>query len=641
MKAATRVGMYSASSSLQRFRTCCLPSALRFFSVSWRGTLVLPPLASHPSTARKGWSPPARGMADNNPAVNSLADNSEAERDMQKFAKEVGGSTQEKPMRKKKGGAVEEVKVTLDEMKKLRSAGIRGFENVPPWVFTKEQLLQQEWKTRDEKRPKHLKERMEKISSGPKLDWTTFFQKRKVSMRGVNDLMIALNRRKDFKTTVSVFEKMGEQGLERDQHSYTTVLYACKGLGLLDKAMEIFETMRHSGQKMSSPAPYNQMIHILMKAGKLEQAMCIIDVLKADGLKPDKITYSNMLYAACYGNEYERPFQIVREMRDNSISLDQICYNNLLRACARFGAGWKALDLIDEMKEFKIKVDLISYNLAIKALCEGNLIDKAVDLYRWLLTNQELGIAGMMPDIQTNTIILQYYASLGDVEKAEAMFDNMVTQQGIKPDARCLLSLMNARTVKAYKSADLQERRTLMRDAKAIMQGMQTSLVLNQMDKRHMYQEYVKIACSTLEIDSVKSILEEMEREQLVPSGKTFSALLNMCECAGDGDHAIYFLSQMMVKGMKPCAAFHTRAAIALVRGNQIDRALKFLEKSYKEGVMVDECAEWLHLPKAVGTVWIPPDKFSGGDINDKLDFEENLQKLKEKYNKKGTAMKK
>ncbi|EKX31154.1 hypothetical protein GUITHDRAFT_149473, partial [Guillardia theta CCMP2712] len=247
-------------------------------------------------------------MADNNPAVNSLADNSEAERDMQKFAKEVGGSTQEKPMRKKKGGAVEEVKVTLDEMKKLRSAGIRGFENVPPWVFTKEQLLQQEWKTRDEKRPKHLKERMEKISSGPKLDWTTFFQKRKVSMRGVNDLMIALNRRKDFKTTVSVFEKMGEQGLERDQHSYTTVLYACKGLGLLDKAMEIFETMRHSGQKMSSPAPYNQMIHILMKAGKLEQAMCIIDVLKADGLKPDKITYSNMLYAACYGNEYEPPF---------------------------------------------------------------------------------------------------------------------------------------------------------------------------------------------------------------------------------------------------------------------------------------------------------------------------------------------
>ena len=74
----------------------------------------------------------------------------------------------------------------------------------------------------------------------------------------------------------------------------------------------------------------------------------------------------------------------------------------------RFGAGWKALDLIDEMKEFKIKVDLVSYNLvnglllqdnvhvmlllqAIKALCESNLIEKAVDLYRWLLTNQELG----------------------------------------------------------------------------------------------------------------------------------------------------------------------------------------------------------------------------------------------------------
>ena len=180
-------------------------------------------------------------MADNNPAANSLAENSVAERDMQNFAKEVGGSMQVKRIRKKKQGAVEEVKVTLDEMKILRNAGIKGFENAPPWVFTKDQLLQQEWKTRDEKRPKFLKERIEKLSSASKLDWATFFQKREVSMRGANNLMIALNRRKDFKTTISVFEKMGEMGLERDQHSYTTVLYACKELGLLDKASEIFE----------------------------------------------------------------------------------------------------------------------------------------------------------------------------------------------------------------------------------------------------------------------------------------------------------------------------------------------------------------------------------------------------------------
>jgi len=251
-----------------------------------------------------------------------------------------------------------------------------------------------------------------------------------------------------------------------------------------------------------------------------------------------------------------------------------------------------------------------------------------------LLNNQEIGNLSLAPDIQTNTIILQHYASIGDIESAEAMFDNMVTRQSLKPDARCFLALMNARTVKAYKSADLQERLMLCAEAKNIMDSMCKSIILKPIEKRHSYQEYLKIACSTLKFELAKGILQQMNKEHLVPSGKTFSALLNMCECAGDGDHALYFLGEMIGKGMKPCAAFHTRAAIALVRGNRVDRALKFLEKSYKEGVMVDECAEWMHLPKAVGTKWIPPDTFSGGKVDDKLDLEEKLMALRDKYNK-------
>lgn len=120
-------------------------------------------------------------------------------------------------------------------------------------------------------------------------------------------------------TAVELFDAMVRSGVRPDRTVFVSVLSACSHAGLTEKGLKYFDEMVREYGLQPGPEHYSCLVDLLGRAGRLKEAMDLIDSMK---VKPDGAVWGALL-GACkiHGNVElaEVAFQHVIELEPTNI----------------------------------------------------------------------------------------------------------------------------------------------------------------------------------------------------------------------------------------------------------------------------------------------------------------------------------
>ncbi|KAF9590795.1 hypothetical protein IFM89_038387 [Coptis chinensis] len=114
---------------------------------------------------------------------------------------------------------------------------------------------------------------------------------------------------------IKLFEQMEKKGIEPNDVTFLSLLYACSHRGLKERGTELFRLMVDEYKLKPRLEHYNCMVDLLGRAGCLEEAEALI---KSMPIKPDSIIWKTLL-SAC---KIHKNTEMARRVAENVLRLD-------------------------------------------------------------------------------------------------------------------------------------------------------------------------------------------------------------------------------------------------------------------------------------------------------------------------------
>lgn len=126
---------------------------------------------------------------------------------------------------------------------------------------------------------------------------------------------------------------------------------------------------------------YGCLIDACVKNNKVEKAMEIFETMKQDGVQLNTIIYTTIIKGFAKIYKLDKALEIYEVMKqDDKIKPNNVTYNSLLDCCVRCSNMITASRVFDEMTMSTTKPDLITYSTMIKGYCKERNIERALEL---------------------------------------------------------------------------------------------------------------------------------------------------------------------------------------------------------------------------------------------------------------------
>ncbi|CAI0442364.1 unnamed protein product [Linum tenue] len=246
----------------------------------------------------------------------------------------------------------------------------------------------------------------------------------------VNGYCSARNLEKAFELFISLTEK----GYTLKKRSCLKLLSSMEHD--VEKSIQLVQTVLALGAEYSN-IMCSKAIGMLSRAGEMEKAQYVFDLLVSRGLSADMMTYTMMINGYCRVNCEREACTLLYDMKNKGLEPDIITYTVLLDGALKIRSRKKAMGissnnaehsiLLNELKGMDITPDAVTYTVLIDDRCKTNKFKDAVTLF------QEMIDRGLQPDTVTYTALLCGYFHVGDVAGATALRDKMFDNQ-LRPD---------------------------------------------------------------------------------------------------------------------------------------------------------------------------------------------------------------
>lgn len=261
---------------------------------------------------------------------------------------------------------------------------------------------------------------------------------------------------------------MLDLGIELDNVTYSTIITTAKRCHEFDKAILWFERMYETGV-MPDEVTYSAVLDVYAKLGKKEEVIGLYERARAAGWIPDQVAFSVLAKMFGHAGDYDGIRYVLQEMDNLGVKPNLIVYNTLLEALGNAGkpglarslfedmvsagvspdektltalikiygkARWSrdALQLWERMRSNKWPMDFILYNTLLSMCADVGLVDEAERLFGEM----------KRPDRWSYTAMIKIYGSVGKVERALQLFDEML-HRGVEPNvmgATCLIQCL-------------------------------------------------------------------------------------------------------------------------------------------------------------------------------------------------------
>ncbi|PKI64039.1 hypothetical protein CRG98_015571 [Punica granatum] len=247
---------------------------------------------------------------------------------------------------------------------------------------------------------------------------------------------------------------------------------------------------------------YTTVMDGLCKQGEIAKAYSLFNSMTYGGIRPDKITYSSMIYGlSCCAGRWKEVVVLLIKMASRGAEPDLISYTSLSHGLCH---------LQQTMIE-GIKPDVVTYNSLIHALCTACQWEEVEVLLG------EKSHRNIMPNVRTYTTLVDALCKDGQISKAEHVFDSM-TQSGVEPDIFTYCSLING-----YCLQDRLDAARVIFDLMVEMDCPANVVSYNS--------SLIGGFCCIGNIQAAVELLRDMESVGQCPDLQTYEILLNgLCE---------------------------------------------------------------------------------------------------------------
>ena len=210
---------------------------------------------------------------------------------------------------------------------------------------------------------------------------------------------------------ITCLDRMIDEGLRPNVITYAAVMSACRKrsdivIGLLDRMKKenivpntvvmttVIDSLAQSpdgkytdaaydmllDMERNGPEPniytYNTITRAFAEAGRIEEAMAVLNSIKRRGLEPDRFTFTTLLIACGRKSNSSRVSEIMAMMRSSGIVPDEIAYGAAIDAHRRAGDSLRAVECLHDMYKNKIDPSAAHYNLVLRTLKSQGYVDK-------------------------------------------------------------------------------------------------------------------------------------------------------------------------------------------------------------------------------------------------------------------------
>ncbi|XP_062230339.1 pentatricopeptide repeat-containing protein At3g22470, mitochondrial-like [Phragmites australis] len=199
---------------------------------------------------------------------------------------------------------------------------------------------------------------------------------------------------------LAVLEAMDADGVAPDAAACTVLVrvYACR-LRLFDKAYEVVRWMAASGVA-PDVVTYSTLISGLCSAGRVAEALGVLDLMLEEGCQPNAHTYTPIMHAYCVSGRIHEAKELLETMMAAGFAPSTATYNVLVEAQCKVGAFKEVDALVEESSTKGWTPDIITYSTYMDGLCKAGRIDKSFALVDKMLSN------GLRPNVVTLNILL-------------------------------------------------------------------------------------------------------------------------------------------------------------------------------------------------------------------------------------------
>ncbi|KAJ1340329.1 hypothetical protein BSLG_005031 [Batrachochytrium salamandrivorans] len=190
-------------------------------------------------------------------------------------------------------------------------------------------------------------------------------------------------------------------------------------------AEEIYQNLM-SLRRVLEAKSYNTLIGAWLTAGFSNRALKLYQEMRANNLIPSSITY-NMLISEFIDNIRTNVKTIMEEAETLTVDDNSQLYNNLIYSYGKLGIVGKSLELLETMRIRGILPDTGTYNNILRVHLSVGDVEKAYTILEQLEKS-----SAPKPDSFTYTIFLTYYSKSGNIKEMRMIFDRMKAN-GIPP----------------------------------------------------------------------------------------------------------------------------------------------------------------------------------------------------------------
>ncbi|GLT96352.1 hypothetical protein SLE2022_139780 [Rubroshorea leprosula] len=169
--------------------------------------------------------------------------------------------------------------------------------------------------------------------------------------------------------------------------SYSLYVRALCRAGRLEEALEIIDNVGTERSTLEHYV-YGSLVHGLLQQDRLEEALAKVGSMKKTGICPTVHVYTSLIAHFFKGKQIERALEIFEKMKQEGCQPTVVTYSALIQGYMNMGKVGEAWDVLHQMKMKGPVPDFKTYSMFIGCLCKVGQSEEAMKLLSEMQENE-------------------------------------------------------------------------------------------------------------------------------------------------------------------------------------------------------------------------------------------------------------
>jgi pentatricopeptide repeat protein len=183
-----------------------------------------------------------------------------------------------------------------------------------------------------------------------------------------NVLIDACARSGQMQRAEPLLKDMGEQGIEPNVITFSSVIKGYCSENRVDKAFELLEEMKKTSTVVPDEVTYNTLLDGCARYGQFERGLAVLEEMKSVGVPPSNFTLSVLVKLANRSKKPAKAFELCEQIcSEFKIRPNMHVYNNLIHACTNYNDFQRSLEVFGQMLGERVRPDGRTYSLLLRS----------------------------------------------------------------------------------------------------------------------------------------------------------------------------------------------------------------------------------------------------------------------------------